>query len=73
MSHAHRPERPPADFGHGIPAIIVCVECGGPCHLLTRYAEDARPEAGDIVAYRCAHCLDRWDVELAAEDVAGDP
>ena len=26
-------------------------------------------EPGEIVAFRCADCLDRWDIELAAEDL----
>jgi hypothetical protein len=54
------------------PATIVCVDCGGTCHLLTRPAIDADAggdhvgyRSGDVVAYRCEDCLDRWDVELA--------
>jgi hypothetical protein len=54
------------------PATIMCVDCGGTCHLLTppRIDADAAGDtighrSGDIVAYRCEDCLDRWDVELA--------
>ena len=51
------------------PATIVCVDCGGTCHLMTPPFDDGAGatgfRAGDIVAYRCADCLDRWDVELA--------
>ena len=43
---------------------IVCVDCGGRAHLLTQAAEDGQWYAGDIVAYRCSDCLDRWDIEL---------
>jgi hypothetical protein len=49
-----------------VPESITCVDCGGICHLLTTPFEDAdggvgfRP--GDVVAYRCSDCLDRWDI-----------
>jgi hypothetical protein len=64
-----------AGHGDGAPAEapqhIVCVDCGGRCHLLTHPPrdEDGRVlgfRAGDIVAYRCEDCLDRWDIELEA-------
>ncbi len=47
---------------------IDCVDCGGTCHLLTRPPEDGRWEPGEIVAYRCADCLDRWDLALPDEE-----
>jgi hypothetical protein len=53
--------------------IITCIDCGGRAHLITpprRDLEDAQAEPwqeGDIVAYRCEDCLDRWDVVLADE------
>lgn len=56
------------DGGVYAPESIVCVDCGGVCHLLTPPYQDEdghvgfRP--GDIVAYRCSDCLDRWDIEL---------
>ena len=50
------------------PETITCVDCGGICHLLTRPFEDADGrvgfEAGDVVAYRCEDCLDRWDIVM---------
>lgn len=49
-------------------AQIVCVDCGGRCHLLTHPPADDAWEAGDIVAYRCEDCLDRWDLELTDDD-----
>jgi hypothetical protein len=51
-------------------AVITCVDCGGRAHLITRPRLDPEdPEAelwapGDIVAYRCEDCLDRWDIVL---------
>ena len=48
--------------------VIVCVDCGGRCHLLTRPREDSVWLPGDIVAYRCEDCLDRWDLVLPDED-----
>ena len=54
------------------PETIVCVDCGGVCHLLTvmdRGTED--PEGDDatvIAAYRCEDCLDRWDMELELDE-----
>lgn len=51
------------------PERIVCVDCGGVCHLLSRPDRDEHDNEmpflpGDIVAYRCELCLDRWDIEL---------
>lgn len=55
------------------PAVeIVCVDCGGRAFLLTHAPEDGRWEPGDIVAYRCADCLDRWDLVLEPDDLGLD-
>ncbi len=54
-----------------IAAEIVCIDCGGRCGLLTPEPPGGfRP--GDVVAYRCGECLDRWDLELTEDDV-GEP
>jgi hypothetical protein len=50
--------------------LIVCVDCGGRCHLLTAAREDGEWYVGDVVAYRCEDCLDRWDLVLEDGDVA---
>lgn len=50
-----------------VEATIICVDCGGRCHLLSFAPEDGW-EPGDIVAYRCEDCLDRWDLELPDDD-----
>lgn len=47
---------------------IVCIDCGGRCFLLTHPAEDGLWEEGDIVAYRCEDCRDRWDLVLTDDD-----
>jgi DNA-directed RNA polymerase subunit RPC12/RpoP len=49
---------------------IVCVECGGRAHLLSFPREDGTWLPGDVVVYRCADCLDRFDVVL--DDVTPD-
>ncbi|MDH4168191.1 MAG: hypothetical protein OEW42_01250 [Acidimicrobiia bacterium] len=52
-----------------VPAEIVCVDCGGECRLLS-YPPEEGFRGGDIVAYRCVDCLDRWDVELTDDDIS---
>jgi hypothetical protein len=49
---------------------ITCVDCGGRAHLISYPPEDGRWVAGDVVAYRCSECNDRWDVVLEDEDLA---
>lgn len=46
----------------GPPATIVCVECGGTAHLISYLSPDEPLEPGYPVAYRCADCMDRFDV-----------
>jgi len=47
---------------------IVCVDCGGRCFLLTHAREDGEWLPGDIVAYRCEDCRDRWDLVLPDDE-----
>jgi hypothetical protein len=49
---------------------IVCIDCGGRCFLLTHPPEDGMWESGDVVAYRCEDCLDRWDLVMSDDDDA---
>lgn len=49
------------------PPTITCVDCGGTAHVIS-FAPHEGWEPGDVVAYRCADCLDRWDMELDDED-----
>lgn len=50
------------------PKEIVCVECGGTATLITFLPDDGEVEAGEILAYRCADCLDRWDLVMEDDD-----
>lgn len=50
-----------------VPDTIVCVDCGQPARLLSFPPEEGW-EVGDIVAYRCSGCNDRWDLVVADED-----
>lgn len=51
------------------PAMIICVDCGGTCHLLAHPEVEFEP--GDPVAYRCADCMDRWDIVMPDHDDEG--
>ena len=46
-----------------VPATIDCPDCGGPCGVLSTPPEGGFGP-GDVVAYRCRDCGDRWDVEV---------
>lgn len=49
--------------------VIVCVECGGRAHLLQPADPESPYNEGDFAAYRCEDCLDRFDLEVTAEDL----
>jgi hypothetical protein len=55
----------------GLPETIQCVDCGGLCHRLS-YEPDEGFASGDVVAYRCEDCMDRWDIVLEDDDVTED-
>ena len=44
------------------PESIVCVECGGPAHLISFLPPDDSLEPGSAIAYRCSDCMDRFDM-----------
>jgi hypothetical protein len=48
--------------------VITCIDCGGPAYLMSYPPEDGRWSPGEIVAYRCRDCLDRWDLVLPEVD-----
>lgn len=41
---------------------ITCPDCGDIAHLLSHPPPDEPFQPGDVVAYRCRGCRDRWDV-----------
>jgi hypothetical protein len=47
---------------------ITCIDCGGRAFLLTPPRDDGAWLDGDVVAYRCEDCLDRWDLVLEADE-----
>jgi hypothetical protein len=49
------------------PETIDCIDCGGRCHLLTKFDAESPPYPGDLITYRCADCLDRWDIVIPGE------
>lgn len=54
--------RPDADRFPDVARHIACMECGGTAHLLTPLPAEDDLYPGDILVYRCADCLERWDV-----------
>ena len=53
----------------GPPATIVCVDCGGEARLLQPPGPDDELEPGDVVAYRCPDCGERFDIVLVDADL----
>ena len=51
------------------PETIVCVDCGGTCHLLAHPETEFGP--GDPVAYRCADGMDRGDLVMPDDGDSG--
>lgn len=47
---------------------IDCIDCGGTCHLLSYPDENGEFHPGEVVAYRCEDCLDRWDLVMPDEE-----
>jgi len=45
---------------------MTCIDCGGTLHPLS-YPPEEGWEPGDVVAYRCPDCNERFDIVL------GDP
>ena len=51
-----------------VPAVITCIDCGGPATLLTEEPEDGW-HLGDRLVYRCRDCLDRWHLIIEPDDL----
>lgn len=62
-----------ADKTMDVPEIITCVDCGQKAHRLS-YPPEEGWQDGDVVAYRCSGCMDRWDLVIGDGDEGGrDP
>jgi hypothetical protein len=55
-----------------IPERITCVDCGGVASLISFLPEDLQPEPGSVVSYRCADCLERFDIVVDEMDLIED-
>lgn len=50
------------------PETIVCVDCGGICHLISFMPDEEPPEPGMVVSYRCGECGERFDMVWEPEE-----
>ena len=55
-------------FEEAAPEVITCIDCGGRAHRLGFLSEDDPPQPGDVIAYRCVDCRDRWDLVVPGGD-----
>lgn len=51
--------------------VITCIDCGGPCTLLSLEPEFGW-QVGDNAVYRCRDCWDRWDIIVHEDDLTGE-
>jgi hypothetical protein len=51
---------------------ITCVDCLGTAHLLSYEPPDEGWVPGDVVAYRCPDCGERFDLVLDEEETGND-
>jgi hypothetical protein len=51
-----------------IPNEITCIDCGGVASRIGFLPPDEEPEPGVIIAYRCADCLERFDVVMEDDE-----
>jgi Zn finger protein HypA/HybF involved in hydrogenase expression len=54
-----------------VPETITCVECGAAAGRLTPVPEDEGFLSGDVVAYACPDCGQRFDIVLEDEPEPG--
>lgn len=48
---------------------ITCIECGGVASRIGYLPPDVEPEPGTPIAYRCADCMERFDVVIDDDDI----
>jgi hypothetical protein len=53
--------------------MIVCVDCGSDAYLMRLPTEEQPYEVGDVIAYRCSGCNDRWDLVVEEDDFDEGP
>jgi len=54
-----------------VPLTITCIDCGGIAYLLSTEAPEIGGwQPGDVVAYRCRDCHDRWDLVVGPDGIA---
>jgi len=58
--------------GMEVPETITCVECGATAGRLTHLPPDEQLLPGDVVAYLCPECGQRFDIVLEDEEGGGD-
>lgn len=44
------------------PAVYRCIDCDGEAHLISFLPEDGEVDPATSFAYRCADCMERFDV-----------
>lgn len=44
------------------PDTITCMDCLGMCRIISYAPPDEGFQPGDVIAYRCRDCGDRWDI-----------
>ena len=54
-----------------MPETITCVECGAAAGRLTYLPEGESFQAGDVVAFVCPDCGQRFDLVIEDEEGAG--
>lgn len=57
----------------GVADTITCIDCGGTCHRIPFEAPEFGWQQGDVVTYRCGECMDLWYLEVAEDDLDGNP
>lgn len=57
-----------------VPTEITCIDCGGVASLIGFLPPDEEPEPGTSFPYRCADCMERFDVVITDDESesAGD-
>jgi hypothetical protein len=53
-----------------IPEQFTCIDCGGVASRIGYLPPDEDPEPGVVIAYRCADCMERFDVVIEDDDEA---